>query len=103
MKERESKWISQDLTAQWHLRFLTLANGPKECTILPSLLAAVHTCESEEQSLLDLLLGVCHDVYGKSSGSCLPLLLPSQFLGFHPCSLWLHVSNAPIRKLWKLI
>ncbi|XP_057168560.1 phosphatidylinositol glycan anchor biosynthesis class U protein isoform X3 [Ursus arctos] len=60
--------------------------------ILTTIKAAVHTCESEEQSLLDLLLGICHDVRGKSSGNHLPLLLPSQLLGFHPCSLWLHIN-----------
>ncbi|XP_040494138.1 phosphatidylinositol glycan anchor biosynthesis class U protein isoform X8 [Ursus maritimus] len=30
--------------------------------ILTTIKAAVHTCESEEQSLLDLLLGICHDI-----------------------------------------
>ncbi|XP_054579966.1 phosphatidylinositol glycan anchor biosynthesis class U protein isoform X8 [Eptesicus fuscus] len=30
--------------------------------ILTTIKAAVHTCESKEQSLLDLLLGVCHDI-----------------------------------------
>lgn len=68
-----------------------------------SLLAGVHTCESKEQSLLDLLLGVCHDVRGEPSGDHLPLLLPSQLLGFHPRSLRLHVSSDLIRKLWKLV
>lgn len=84
----------------WSL--LSIFDIPK-CPVLPSLLAAVHTRESEEQSLLGLLLGVCHDVRGKPSGNHLPLLLPSQLLGFHPCSLRLHVSNDLIRKLWKLI
>ncbi|XP_021776813.1 phosphatidylinositol glycan anchor biosynthesis class U protein isoform X3 [Papio anubis] len=61
--------------------------------------AAVHTCENEEQGLLDLFLGVCHDVCGKPSGNRLPLLLPSQLLGFHPRSLWLYCWVSPDFKL----
>ncbi|XP_005568841.3 phosphatidylinositol glycan anchor biosynthesis class U protein isoform X2 [Chlorocebus sabaeus] len=67
--------------------------------ILTTIKAAVHTCENEEQGLLDLFLGVCHDVCGKPSGNRLPLLLPSQLLGFHPRSLWLYCWVSPDFKL----